>query len=176
MVLRRGAAPLDFTVRGRMRALTRCALIILVLIGCVSCDQVSKMTARAYLPGTGVHSYVGDTFRLEYAENPGAFLSLGDSLPSNVRYAAFTVGVGVLVAVLLGCAVLSPRLAWPQRLALVAIGASGTSNLIDRIRYDGVVTDFLNVGIGSLRTGIFNVADAIVMIGAICLLFAWRRR
>jgi len=39
-----------------------------------------------------------------------------------------------------------------------------------------VVTDFLNVGIGSLRTGIFNVADVIVMIGAVCLLFAWRRR
>jgi signal peptidase II len=159
-----------------MRLLARSALIVLVLIGCVSCDQVSKMTAREYLPGTGVHSYLGDTFRLEYAENPGSFLSLGDSLPSSVRYAAFTVGVGVFVAALLAWAVLSPRLAWPERLALVAIGASGASNLIDRIRYDGMVTDFLNVGIGSLRTGIFNVADAIVMMGAICLLFAWRRR
>jgi signal peptidase II len=159
-----------------MRVLGRYALILLVLTGCVSCDQVSKMTARAYLPGTGVHSYLGDTVRLEYAENPGSFLSLGDSLPPSVRYAAFTVGVGVLVAALLAWAVLSPRLAWPQRLALVAIGASGASNLIDRIRHDGAVTDFLNVGIGSLRTGIFNVADVIVMMSAVCLLFAWRHR
>ncbi len=158
-----------------MRVFARSALIILVLIGCVSCDQVSKMTAREYLPGTGVHSYLGDMFRLEYVENPGSFLSLGDSLPASVRYAAFTVGVGVLVAALLAWAVLSRRLAWPQRLALVAIGASGASNLIDRIRFDGVVTDFLNLGIGSLRTGIFNVADVIVMTGAVCLLFAWRR-
>jgi signal peptidase II len=159
-----------------MRLLSRYALMLLVLIGCVSCDQVSKMTAREYLPGTGVHSYLGDTFRLEYAQNAGSFLSLGDSLPSGVRYAAFTVGVGVLVAALLAWAVLSPRLVWPQRLALVAIGASGASNLIDRIRYDGVVTDFLNLGIGSLRTGIFNVADVIVMMSAVCLLFAWRHR
>jgi signal peptidase II len=159
-----------------MRILARSALIVLVLIGCVSCDQVSKMTAREYLPGTGVHSYLGDTFRLEYAENPGSFLGFGDSFPARVRYAAFTLGVGVLVAAILAWAISSRRLAWPQRLALVAIGASGTSNLIDRIRFDGVVTDFLNVGIGSLRTGIFNVADAIVMMGAICLLFAWRRR
>jgi signal peptidase II len=159
-----------------MRVLVRSALVVLVLIGCVSCDQVSKMTAREYLPGTGVHSYLDDTFRLEYAQNPGSFLSFGDSLPASVRYTAFTLGVGVLVAAILGWAVLSRRLAWPQRLALVAIGASGASNLIDRIRFDGVVTDFLNVGIGSLRTGIFNVADVIVMIGAVCLLFAWRRR
>jgi signal peptidase II len=159
-----------------MRVLARCALFVLVLVGCVSCDQVSKMTAREYLPGTGVHSYLGDTFRLEYAENPGSFLSFGESLPTTIRFAAFTVGVGVLVSAVLSWAVLSTRLALPQRLALVAIGASGASNLIDRIRYDGVVTDFLNVGIGPLRTGIFNVADVIVMISAICLLFAWRRR
>jgi signal peptidase II len=29
-----------------------------------------------------------------------------------------------------------------------------------------MVIDFMNVGVGSLRTGIFNVADVAVMVGA----------
>jgi signal peptidase II len=43
--------------------------------------------------------------------------------------------------------------------------AGGASNLVDRIIY-GMVIDFMNVGIGSLRTGIFNVADMAIMLGA----------
>jgi signal peptidase II len=36
------------------------------------------------------------------------------------------------------------------------------------------VTDFLNVGIGNLRTGIFNIADMAIMTGALLLL--WKLR
>ena len=43
--------------------------------------------------------------------------------------------------------------------------AGGASNLADRIIY-GMVIDFMNVGIGPLRTGIFNVADMAIMLGA----------
>ena len=52
------------------------------------------------------------------------------------------------------------------------------SNLIDRLRYGGYVVDFLNVGIGSLRTGIFNVADMAIMAGVIIWAFSdrlWKR-
>jgi signal peptidase II len=30
----------------------------------------------------------------------------------------------------------------------------------------GSVVDFLNVGLGSVRTGVFNVADVAIMVGA----------
>jgi signal peptidase II len=156
-----------------MRALSRSLLIALILVGCVGCDQISKAAAREYLSGTGVHSYLGDTFRLEFAQNPGAFLSLGASLPPALRYDGFTIAVGVFVAALLGWALLSRRLRWGERIALTAIGAGGLGNLIDRIRFEGVVTDFLNLGIGSLRTGIFNIADAILMLGVIALVIGW---
>jgi signal peptidase II len=158
-----------------MRVLSRFALIALVLSGGVACDQISKSAARAYLPGTGIHSYLADTFRLEYAENPGAFLSLGESLPSTVRYDGLVVGVGAFLLVLLAWGVLSRRLRWVQRIAIAAVGAGGASNLFDRIRFDGTVTDFLNLGIGSLRTGIFNVADVILLCGMIVLLSGWNR-
>ena len=34
------------------------------------CDQLSKSAARSYLPRTTVVSLMGDTVRLQYAENP----------------------------------------------------------------------------------------------------------
>jgi signal peptidase II len=159
-----------------MRAIARCSLITLVLVGCVGCDQLSKTAARQYLAGTGVHSYLGDTLRLQLAHNAGAFLNLGDSLPPSVRYEAFIVGVGALVVALLAWAALSGRLSWPQRIAVALMGAGGLGNVIDRIRFDGAVTDFLNLGVGSLRTGIFNLADATLMLGILLLLLDRGRR
>ena len=53
-------------------------------------------------------------------------------------------------------------------LALLLSGAVG--NLIDRLRYDGLVIDFLNFGVGPLRSGIFNVADMAIMAGALLLM------
>ena len=57
-----------------------------------------------------------------------------------------------------------------NRYALSLIGvalfvAGGASNLVDRIAY-GMVIDFMNVGVGPVRTGIFNVADVAIMLGA----------
>jgi signal peptidase II len=50
------------------------------------------------------------------------------------------------------------------------IFAGGIGNIIDRILYDRHVTDFLNVGFGNIRTGIFNVADICVTAGVIGIL------
>jgi signal peptidase II len=79
-------------------------------------------------------------------QNPGAFLSLGASLPRQWAILAFTVGgAGVVLAALLYALLASA----PGRIQLVAlslIGAGGMGNLIDRIRYHGYVTDFLNMG------------------------------
>jgi signal peptidase II len=43
--------------------------------------------------------------------------------------------------------------------------ANGASNWIDRV-LRGSVVDFLNMGIGSLRTRVFNMADVAIMLGA----------
>jgi len=49
--------------------------------------------------------------------------------------------------------------------------AGGASNWIDRVAR-GSVVDFLNVGVGPVRTGIFNVADVAIMLGAAVMLIA----
>jgi signal peptidase II len=44
------------------------------------------------------------------------------------------------------------------------------SNLIDRVARQGFVTDFILVHIGSLRTGIFNLADLAIVTGVVAWL------
>lgn len=53
--------------------------------------------------------------------------------------------------------------------ALSYILAGGVGNLIDRVTNNGLVIDFINLGFGPLRTGVFNVADIAVTFGAIAL-------
>jgi hypothetical protein len=50
---------------------------------------------------------------------------------------------------------------------ITLLAASGLGNLIDRFAQDGRVTDFINVGVGSVRTGIFNVADVLGVLGIV---------
>jgi signal peptidase II len=150
-------------------------LLALLLMGVtIGCDRVTKDLAEARLRGEGRRSYLGDTVRLEYIENQGAFLGLGRGMGPRARFWAFTVGTGVLVAALAGGLVLGRG----GRLLDVTAGAllcgGGLSNLIDRAARDGAVVDFLNVGIGPLRTGIFNVADMAIT-GAVCVLLLGQR-
>lgn len=49
--------------------------------------------------------------------------------------------------------------------------SGGLGNLVDRIINDGRMIDFMNIGIGSLRTGIFNVADVYITVGVVVLVF-----
>jgi signal peptidase II len=153
-----------------MNRLTRLVIVATLLLGCVGCDQVTKDLARVHLSNAPTASFLHDTVRLTYAENPGAFLSLGASLSKPARRAIFQGGVGLVVLGLLGAALFRRGLRRPQVVALTLLAASGLGNLIDRVLHDGAVTDFLNIGIGPLRTGIFNVADIAGVLGVVVLL------
>ena len=50
----------------------------------------------------------------------------------------------------------------------------GLSNLVDRIINQGAVIDFMNIGVGSLRTGIFNLADVAIFVGMFMFLVCKR--
>ena len=156
-----------------MRAIPRFIVVLITLGCCVGCDQVSKSAARALLTSGVTESLLSDSLRLQLVENPGSFLSLGASLPDHVRFALFTAAVAVLLIGLV-CVALFARLGTTRIIGLGLVAGGGISNLIDRLFYDGRVTDFLNVGIGSFRTGIFNVADMAILAGAL-LLFLKRR-
>src|SRR5262245_21571801 len=76
---------------------TRAALLA-VVSATIGCDQVSKHLATTHLMGGPRQSYLGDSIRLEYAENAGAFLSLGSDLPAGLRTTLFSFGTAILLA------------------------------------------------------------------------------
>ncbi|MGD9721635.1 MAG: signal peptidase II [Pirellulales bacterium] len=151
------------------RQAVRWCVVAVVLASCVGCDQFTKRVAQSHLKGRLPHSYCGDVFRLQYAENPGAFLGLGGDLPATARTIVLIgfnglIAIGLVVAVALGWHFSVWQLVG---CALLLAGAIG--NLIDRLRFDGLVIDFMNLGVGPLRSGIFNVADVAIVVGALAL-------
>lgn len=147
-----------------MSLVRRFVIFGLVTFVSIALDQVTKLLAIDAFKGKPTLSYLGDTFRFQYATNEGAFLSLGGNLPPNVRFWLLTVGVGALLLAISVHALRNPvDTANLSGYALIVSG--GFSNWIDRARFGGVVVDFMNMGLGSLRTGVFNVADLAILAG-----------
>jgi signal peptidase II len=157
-----------------VKSIPRFIVVMLTLSCCVGCDQVSKSAARSMLHSGVTESLFADSLRFQLTENPGSFLSLGAALPEHLRFILFTAAVAVILAGLVGAALFARRLSTALFVALALVAGGGISNLIDRLLYDGRVTDFLNIGIGSLRTGIFNLADMAIMAGALLLILNMR--
>jgi signal peptidase II len=145
------------------------AIILFILFSCIGSDQVTKAIARQSLTGIEPIRMFNDTFRLQYAENPGAFLSFGANIPENIRYWLLTVLIGIFLVIMLYYLIKSRKINRPNTIALSIILGGGFGNLIDRIFNDGRVIDFLNLGIGTFRTGIFNVADIAITLGVFWL-------
>lgn len=145
-------------------------ILLIAIVATISCDRITKHVATSALAGARSHSFLADTIRLEYAENTGAFLSLGADWPSWARTTVFGVGNALLLCALVLTAI---RLRWrrPALLGVSLFATGGGSNLLDRILYGNVI-DFMNVGVGPWRTGIFNFADMAIMIGAAIVLAA----
>jgi signal peptidase II len=152
-----------------MKDLRRVVLVCLLLAGTAACDRATKHFAMTTLAGGADQSFLAGTVRLTYHENPGAFLGLGAGWQPEVRAALFQFGNGLF---LLATAVLAVRggFSRPSQAGLLLLLAGGLSNLVDRVAL-GRVIDFLNVGIGPFRTGIFNVADVAIIAGTATLLF-----
>jgi signal peptidase II len=144
---------------------THAAVLLLLLVGTVGCDRVTKRVAADVLSDTAPRTYVSGMIRLEYAENTGGFLGLGTGWSQEARTAVFSVGNTILLLALILVAL---REGWsgPSLVGLTLFVAGGASNLFDRV-VQGSVVDFVNVGVGTLRTGLFNVADVAIMLGMI---------
>ncbi|MFQ5679682.1 MAG: signal peptidase II [Gemmatimonadota bacterium] len=113
---------------------------------------------------------LGDWVRITYTHNRGAAFGIHVGEHSRI----FFLGLSAVALVVLGLIYRSTSPADRIRigaLALVAGGALG--NIVDRLRYDRGVVDFLDVGVGVHRWPVFNVADMAVSTGAILLLLSF---
>jgi signal peptidase II len=144
--------------------------IILIVVVNVGVDQLTKAWARSEVKGRPTVEVLGTFFILTYAENEGAFLGLGSQIPQPFRAILLSlVPAFCLVAGLL-YVFLSKKMAVPEMVSIACIIGGGIGNIYDRIFNNGLVTDFMNLGIGPVRTGIFNVADLSILSGVIILM------
>ncbi len=157
-----------------MNKVGRIVLILLVAGIIAWIDQVSKSIARQQLANSPPIILINDIIRVYYSENSGAMLGLGANLPPNLRFWLLSVVAGLMLIGMLVFAWRSESLDIMGVLGTGLLVGGGVSNLIDRI-ISGRVIDFMNIGIGNLRTGIFNVADVAIMIGA-GLIIVWSLR
>ena len=156
-----------------MKVLLFC-LTCLMFIGC---DRITKDLAKEHLMYREPISYFHNTFILEYVENTGAALSLGDQLSKPVSFWLLSIAPLVFLLLVFVYAIRKMHeLILLKILSFSMIVAGGLVNIIDRIMFDRHVTDFMNIGIQNLRTGIFNFADVCVTAGVIGLLLSYREK
>ena len=158
---------------------SRITLILTIVAVSVVLDQATKRMAIAWLMGSPPHIYLGDFFRLQYAENTGAFLGLFGKMSETLRQILLVGFNSVILAVVSGFLFFSRDMAKLVTVALALILSGGIGNLIDRVAYSGIVVDFMNMGLPWVsirgwepRTGIFNVADLAIVGGLVLMVIA----
>jgi signal peptidase II len=151
--------------------ISRILLIILVISINIGCDQSTKYLAKKHLQGIDTVNVFDDYFVLHYTENRGAFLSLFSALPDTLRILLLLI-LPAIALVLMTCYVIyNQNLPRRYQISLSCLLGGGISNvMIDRMFNNGHVIDFMNIGIGSIRSGIFNFADLSIVFGSCALL------
>ena len=139
-------------------------LVVLTFAANSGLDRITKFLAAAYLQGKRGYSFFYNIVVLRYAENSGAFLSMGSRWPDWLKYAILLVLPALLCLYGLWYCVFRERDLW-KTIFLVSALAGGLGNLVDRSFNGFMVVDFLNFGIGGLRTGVLNVADLSITFG-----------
>jgi signal peptidase II len=144
-------------------------IVLLVITFNYGIDRITKTYADIYLNQKGTISIIGDYFILVLSKNKGAFLSLGINWNIYIKYTALLiVPICLCIFAIIYTICREKRI---YRIILIpTIVGGGLGNLIDRLFNNFQVIDFMNFGIGNIRTGILNVADLSVTFGVIVLI------
>jgi signal peptidase II len=145
-------------------------LVVLITGLTVALDQISKHYILSYfLPGE-IRPVIPDLFNLTLTFNPGAAFGLWRDIPDGWRQ----VVLGVTTCAALGVVFyLLKQPGYQSRLtqtALAGILGGAIGNIIDRLRHNGTVVDFLDVFWGSYHWPAFNIADSAICLGVALLI------
>lgn len=153
--------------KARKRADVKVLIAVPVLLVVLVLDIITKAVAVATLaPAGGATPVLGTWFRFALVYNPGAAFGLHLGSYSRWIFMALTCGaIGILWRLFQQTA----HDDWRKALAIALVAAGALGNVIDRIRSDLGVVDFIDIGIGLHRWPTFNVADMAVSGGAFLL-------
>ncbi len=142
-------------------------LWILIIIGVITLDQVSKLLALAFLKGGDSFVIINNVLRFTYVENRGAAFGMLDD-KRWIFMVLSTIGIASMMVFLFKFAKGSKLLS----VALSFVIGGGIGNMIDRTftgekLFEGFVIDFIDFyAFPDLWMWVFNVADAFVCVGA----------
>lgn len=135
----------------------------------VAGDVLTKQVALGSLPAAGIPvEIVGEALRFTLAFNKGAAFGMHVGGWSRAIFSLIAFGMVSALWVIAG------RLRPPATRMVIAMGlvsGGALGNLIDRLRWDRGVVDFIDVGTNGWRFWTFNLADSAITIGALLLLW-----
>lgn len=143
-------------------------LAILVVVALL--DQLTKFFAESYIQVGEVIEVIPGLFNLILTYNPGAAFGLMRDLPDEIRPYALAVSTAVALLAVGYFFLKEYRNDLAAKYCLMAILGGAVGNIIDRFRY-GKVVDFLDFYIGANHWPAFNLADSVICVGVIALIF-----
>lgn len=153
-------------IQSKLSSLKLDPFVLIIGLIVVGIDQLTKSLAvQSIGPGSAVRSIevVGDFIRFTYVTNTGAAFGLFSE-----RTSILTMLSLLAVPLLLFAPNYIDARSRVVRLCVGLLFGGALGNLIDRAT-QGFVVDFVDIGIGSLRWYVFNVADASFVIGVTLL-------
>jgi signal peptidase II len=133
---------------------------ILIILGLIGGDQLSKYIAINYLSSIGSIPIIKNVFHLTYVENRGAaFGMFQNNQIIFVLVAAITCIFGLYY-------LYKKEVNLLGKTAIILIISGAIGNLIDRVRL-GFVVDYFDFRI--IWDYVFNIADVFVVVGTILL-------
>lgn len=140
-------------------------MLTLIIILLIALDQISKLVVLNQLADGTVVDIIPGFFRLLYVENRGAaFGILQEGRPLFI-----VITLAVIAFLLYGIYFKRGEVKGMLRVALVLILAGAVGNFIDRLRLHFVV-DFLSFRFFGHDFAVFNLADAMIVVGTILLM------
>ena len=129
-------------------------------------DQFTKVLILGYYQ-LGDATYINSFFNVVRVHNTGAAFSFLASASGWQRW--FFTGIGIAAAVFITWMLKSHPGQKLFSFAMACILGGALGNVIDRTLY-GYVVDFLDFHYGNWHFPAFNVADAAITVGAVCLI------
>lgn len=135
-------------------------IYILIILGLIALDQVSKYIAINYLANIGSIPVIDNIFHLTYVENRGA------------AFGMFQDNQMIFIVVALAASIFGLYYLYKNEVnllgktAIILIISGAIGNLIDRVRL-GFVVDYFDFRI--IWDYVFNIADVFVVVGTILL-------
>ena len=142
----------------KKRSLKEYIAYLLIILGAVALDQLTKWLAVKYLQPIDTLPIINGVIHLTYVENPGAAFGMMKGMPW-----IFNTISSIMIVVLSLYLFLGHSQNKLYTVALTFIIAGGIGNMIDRISLHYVV-DFIDFRL--INFAVFNGADSFVCVGA----------